>query len=95
VGICPAASQIRFGYASNGWHQVATAAMTFKTNTFYHLKIEAAGSRIRVFVKDTNSPALDVTNSTFGSGMVGVRIYSIDGNQCLSGYSNLVVQEFR
>jgi hypothetical protein len=46
-------------------------------------------------VKDTNSPALDVTNSTFGSGMVGVRIYSIDGNQCLSGYSNLVVQEFR
>lgn len=95
AGICPAASQIRFGYASNGWHQVATAAMTFNTNTFYHLKIQAIGSRIRVFVKDTNSPAMDLTDSTFGSGMVGVRVYSRDGNQCLSGYSNLVVREFR
>jgi hypothetical protein len=38
---------------------------------------------------------MDLTDSIFGSGMVGVRVYSRDGNQCLSGYSNLVVREFR
>ena len=94
VGISAADSQLQFGYASNGWYSVTNVPMTFAASTFYHLKVQARGSRIRIFVTDTNQPVVDLRDGTFASGMLGVRDYCTDGNQSLSSFTHLVATEF-
>lgn len=91
IGINSQSSQLEFGYASNAWHAVTNMAMTVAANQFYHLKIEAIGSRIRIYVTDTNQPVLDLVDSNFAGGMIGVRDYCSDGNQSISSFSNLTV----
>jgi hypothetical protein len=93
AGIDAADSELQFGYANNGWHSITNVPMTFAANTFYHLKVQAQGSRIRIYVTDTNQPVLDVQDSNFTSGMLGVRDYCTDGNQSLSSFSHLTATE--
>ncbi|HXA44993.1 MAG TPA: beta-L-arabinofuranosidase domain-containing protein [Candidatus Angelobacter sp.] len=50
IGIDAADSQLQFGYANNGWNSITNVPMTFAANTFYHLKVQAQGSRLRIFV---------------------------------------------
>jgi hypothetical protein len=93
AGISAASGQFIFGYASNGWHAVATAPMTISAGTFYHLKVQAAGSSLKFFVTDTNTPVLSIVDNTFATGMLGVRDYCADPNQSLSSFANLVAVE--
>jgi Beta-L-arabinofuranosidase, GH127 middle domain/Beta-L-arabinofuranosidase, GH127 catalytic domain/3-keto-disaccharide hydrolase len=93
VGINSQNSQLEFGRASNAWHSITNVPMAFTANTFYHIKVQTDGPRIRVFVTDTNDPVLDVQDATFGSGMIGVRDYCTDANQSFSSFSNLAVVE--
>jgi hypothetical protein len=93
AGISAASAQFIFGYASNGWHAVASVPMTIASNTFYHLKIQASGASLKFFVTDTNTPILSTQDSHFAGGMVGVRDYCADPNQSLSGFANLVAIE--
>jgi hypothetical protein len=94
VGVNAGSQQLEFGYASNSWHAITNVPMAFAANTFYHLKIQTLGSRLRIFVTDTNQPVLDLNDSSFGSGMIGVRDFCTDGNQSLSSFAHLVVTEF-
>jgi len=94
VGIDSVDSQLQFGYANNGWHSITNLPMTFAANTFYHLKVQAQGSRIRVFVTNTNLPVLNLNDTNFASGMLGVRNYCTDGNQSLSSFTHLGAAEF-
>ena len=93
VGIDAAGSQLQFGFANNGWNQITNVPMTFVANTFYHLEVQAQGSRIRIFVTNTNQPVVDLQDTNFASGMIGVRDYCPDGNQSFSSFTNLVVTE--
>jgi hypothetical protein len=94
TGISAQNSRLEFGCASNSWRVLTNVPMTFTTNTFYHLKIQTFGSRLRVFVTDTNQPVVDLQDATFASGMLGVRDFCTDGNQSISSFGNLVVSEF-
>ncbi len=93
-GINAAADQIEFGWASNAWHSLATVPMNIASNAFYHLKVQTLGSRIRLFITDTNTPVVDINDGNFSGGMLGVRDYSSDGNQSYSSYANLAASEF-
>jgi hypothetical protein len=94
VGVNAQDARLEFGYASNSWHAITNVQMSFSPNRFYHLKIQTLGPRIRIFVSDTNQPVLDLQDGTFAGGMIGVRDFCTDGNQSLSSFSNLVVNEF-
>jgi len=72
---------------------ITNVSMIFAANTFYHLKVQAQGSRLRIFVNNTNQPVVDVRDNNFASGMVGVRDYCSDGNQSLSSFAHLVASE--
>lgn len=89
VGINSGNGQLEFGCASNSWHTITNVPMSFTANTFYHLKVEAIDSRIRIFVTDTNQPVLDLQDGTFAGGMVGVRDFCTDGDRSLSSFSKL------
>jgi hypothetical protein len=93
VGINPAGSGLEFGCSSNSWNVITNVPMTFAANTFYHLKVQAQGSRLRIYVTDTNQPVVDVQDGTFASGMIGVRDYCLDGDRSLSSFAHLAVSE--
>ncbi|HZT22207.1 MAG TPA: beta-L-arabinofuranosidase domain-containing protein [Verrucomicrobiae bacterium] len=92
VGINAQESRLEFGCASNAWRSITNVPMAFAANTFYHLKVQAVGPRIRVFVNDADRPVLDVHDGTFDGGMVGVRDYCPDAERSLSSFSHLTVQ---
>lgn len=94
IGINSQGSELEFGYASNAWNAITNVPMTLTANQFYHLKVEAIGSRIRVYATDTNQPVIDLVDSNFTGGMIGVRDYCSDGNQSISSFSNLTVTAF-
>ncbi len=93
-GINAAGDQLEFGWASNSWHSLTNVPMPIAANTFYHLKVQTLGSRIRLFVTDTNQPVVDLYDNNFSGGLLGVRDYCGDGSQSLSSYANLVASEF-
>ncbi len=68
-------------------------AMPIAEEHIYHLKVEALGPRIRIFVTDMDQPVIEVNDDSFSSGMIGVRDYCGDGNQSISSFANLSVKE--
>ncbi len=91
AGIDVQYSRLEFGWVSNGWHVITNVPLSVAANTFYRVKVQAFGPRIRVFVGNTNQPVAEVQDNHFASGMIGVRDYCTDGNQSISSFSNLVV----
>jgi len=95
LGINSGSSELEFGYASNGWHEVSNVPMNFTANKSYHLKVQAFGPHLKVFVDHAAGPALDVEDNHFSGGMIGVRDFCTDRDQSLSAYSNLVAKEIQ
>ncbi len=93
VGISPQNSELEFGCASNFWQVITNVPMKFSANKFYHLKVQATGSRFKIFVDGDAQPAMDLNDDHFSSGMIGVRDYGSDGKKSLSSYSNLLATE--
>ncbi|HEY1789856.1 MAG TPA: beta-L-arabinofuranosidase domain-containing protein [Verrucomicrobiae bacterium] len=93
LGINSGSSELELGYASNGWHEIATMPMSFTANKFYHLKIQASGPQLKIFVDHAARPTLGIEDDHFSSGMIGVRDFCTDHEQSLSAYSNLLVKE--
>ena len=93
AGINSRESKLQFGCASNFWYEIASTPMKFAANQFYHLKIQAQGSHIKIFVGDATQPAMDLRNGNFSSGMIGVRDYCPDEKQSLSSFANLMATE--
>lgn len=93
VGINAEKSELEFGCASNSWSVITNVPAVFAANTDYHLKVQAQGSRFKIYVGDAKRAIVDVEDHRFASGMIGVRDYCDDGNRSVSSYSNLVANE--
>ncbi|MGE5599569.1 MAG: PKD domain-containing protein, partial [Bacteroidota bacterium] len=76
VGIYAGDDKVVLGKANGSWTQIAQAAMTIDANVFYHIKVIASGTSIKVYVTDMVNPRIDVTDSSHGSGMIGTRIWN-------------------
>jgi hypothetical protein len=93
AGINSQSTKLVFGYADNGWHEIKSVPMNFTANRFYHLKIRALGTLLQVFVNGSNQAAIEVSDSHFSSGMIGVRDYCDDPDKSISSFSNLSATE--
>jgi hypothetical protein len=93
AGINSKDSELEFGYADNGWHELKTVPMTFAANQFYHMKIRALGSLLQVFINSSNQPAIEVSDSHFANGTIGVRDFCEDPDKSISSFSNLRASE--
>ncbi|MDR3459631.1 MAG: glycoside hydrolase family 127 protein [Verrucomicrobiae bacterium] len=93
VGLSPSGANLQLGYANNGWHSLTNVSMPFAANTAYHLKVSAQGSRLRIFVNGADLPAIDLRDTTFSRGMIGVRTYCTDGDKSVSSYANPAAHE--
>lgn len=93
AGISAEHGWLTLGCVSNSWRAITNVPMTFATNTTYRLKVEAKGPQLRVFVNGAKEPVVDVRDSTFRNGMVGVRLYCPDGDRSISSFSELSAVE--
>lgn len=93
AGINAERSELEFGYASNSWNAITNVPMTFAANRSYHLKVQARGTRIKIYVNGAPDPVVAVDDAHFAGGMIGVRDYCGNGDESLSSYSHLAATE--
>jgi hypothetical protein len=70
------AGRVLLGKADNGWTPLASAPLTVRPGQAYHLRVEAVGPSIQVYVDDMAHPRLTVTDTSFTSGANGVRVFN-------------------
>ncbi|MGX6739530.1 glycoside hydrolase family 32 protein [Streptomyces xantholiticus] len=60
-------------------HVIATYPTTVTPGRTYHLKVVASGSNIKVYLNNSTTPAINVTDSTYASGRLGVNTFNGTG----------------
>uniref|UniRef100_UPI003F4978CB LamG-like jellyroll fold domain-containing protein n=1 Tax=Nonomuraea bangladeshensis TaxID=404385 RepID=UPI003F4978CB len=63
------------GRADNGWHELSRVPVTAATGVFHRLKVVAHSGRIQVFFGNAAAPQIDLVDTTFRSGGIGVRTF--------------------
>ncbi|WP_193212332.1 RICIN domain-containing protein [Luteolibacter marinus] len=74
AGIKPGSGVI-LGRMNNNWTLLQSSPMTIANGSTHHLRVVAAGSLIKVYCDDMNTPKITVTDTTFASGSCGVRAF--------------------
>jgi arylsulfatase A len=78
AGINANTKVVTFGRAVDGvWALLGQKAKQIDTNTAYLVRVVANGPQFKVFVDDTVSPLLTVSDSTFDGGLIGLRANNI------------------
>jgi hypothetical protein len=93
AGINAGRSELEFGCAAHSWSVITNVPMPITANTAYHLKVRAVGPHLQIFVGDNHQPVVDVNDSRFSGGMLGVRDYSSDGDRSFSSFTGLAATE--
>ena len=75
AGISAASNQVILGKANGNWTPLRLVSMSIAENTWHQVRVEAKGSLIKVFVNDMETPKITFEDSSFKSGMIGVRCY--------------------
>jgi hypothetical protein len=78
------AEGVVLGSMNYNWVMLAHESLPIATNTWHHLKIVVKGSRIQVFVNDMTIPQIDINNTLFTTGQIGVRAY-----WCATAFRNI------
>ncbi|MEU7869216.1 glycoside hydrolase family 32 protein [Dactylosporangium sp. NPDC049140] len=68
--------------------EIAVAATPIVAGRYYHLKVVAAGSRIRVYLDHGANPVIDATDTAYTSGRLGLNVFhgtAILANPTLNG----------
>lgn len=80
-------SFITVGRVDNNWNELARATLTgFDANKTHRLKVQAKGPIISVFLDDMIVPKLQVKDTTYRTGMNGIRTH-----QTLALFDNIAI----
>jgi hypothetical protein len=69
-----ASGRVVLGKADGRWTPLASAPI--RSGGRHHLRVEAVGSTIKVYVDDMSAPRITVTDTSYASGANGVRVFS-------------------
>lgn len=87
VGISTVNNNVVLGKADGSWHSLSTAPVDLNPDQWYHVKVVAKGTNIKVYVGDMTTPRIDFSDASFASGSIGIRSWST-----LARWDNLSVQ---
>jgi intracellular sulfur oxidation DsrE/DsrF family protein len=73
IGLSP--TSVILGKQNYNWAQLTSASGTYDLQTWYHIKVVANGSNIKVYVGDMQNAKIDYTDTDpFIAGKVGLRV---------------------
>ena len=76
AGINAERGVVVLGKSDGSWTSLQEVPMNIAANNWHQVRVEAKGANIKVYVNDMNTPKITVTDTSFTSGMVGVRCYN-------------------
>lgn len=75
------------GVVSQAWKGLTTTNMPIAVGTTYHMRVTVIGANIRVYVTDMVTPKITWSDSTWSTGLVGIRVmYTV------AGWDNMTVE---
>jgi hypothetical protein len=72
-----ASGRLLLGKADNGWTPLASVPVTIRPGVPYHLRVEAVGTSIRVYLDDMTTARIAVTDASHTSGANGLRVFHV------------------
>ena len=93
AGISTERNEVILGKAAHQWFPIKTAPMKIDPGKPHRIRIEARGTKIRVFVNDQSQPKLEAEDADYQTGMIGVRRYNTRGDQNAAGFSALKAEK--
>jgi hypothetical protein len=87
AGLNDGADAVVLGRMNGSYTALAAAPVSIATNSWHHLKVTTSGPSISVYVDDMSTPKINATDTTFPSGLVGVR-----ANYTNASFDNTVVE---
>jgi hypothetical protein len=75
AGLNSSDGKVELGKANGAWTSLKSANMTLNAGQWYHVRVVAKGSNIKIYVDDMATPRIDYDDSSFRSGITGVRAY--------------------
>ncbi|KAF1732444.1 LysM domain-containing protein [Beauveria bassiana] len=70
-----ASGWVVLGRVNNGWNQIGRSNASIPKNTWQKLRVRAIRDSIEVFLGSGRTPLITARDATFGSGLVGTRVY--------------------
>ncbi|KAM3490965.1 hypothetical protein MY3957_005742 [Beauveria namnaoensis] len=70
-----ASGWVVLGRVNNGWNQIGRSNASIPKNTWQKLRVRAIRDSIEVFLGAGRTPLITARDATFGSGLVGTRVY--------------------
>lgn len=76
AGISVERGSVILGKSNNAWTELLSAPLQLKAGEIHHIRVEAEGSKIRVYVDDFENPKIETEDADFSEGYIGVRRYT-------------------
>jgi hypothetical protein len=80
---------VTLGKANGSWTPITFEPIAIVPNQVYHMKVTAVGSSIKVYIDDMDTPVLDVVDTSYISGAIGMRTWNLAAE-----YDNVSVKEY-
>ncbi|MBN2487149.1 MAG: glycoside hydrolase family 127 protein [Bacteroidales bacterium] len=68
--------EVILGKANNSWSHIKSANLAINPSATYHLRVQAIGTEIKVFVDNMDVPVITANDNQFKTGYIGLRQYS-------------------
>lgn len=68
---------VQLGKENYSWTELARVAHSININEVYHLKLIVDDSNIKIYVNDMDTPVINIMDSSFSMGSVGVRVFGV------------------
>lgn len=76
VGLDSENNKVELGKANGSWHALISSPVDIDVDRWYHIKLVANGTNIKVYVDNMLTPKIDYSDASFSSGSVGLRSWS-------------------
>lgn len=76
VGIEPSVKSVVIGKSDNRWIPIAWQSAPVFADKDHHLRVEAKGSEIRVWLDHSAEPLISIHDESFTEGVIGVRSFA-------------------
>jgi hypothetical protein len=87
IGIDSSSYHLQMGKMNNSWTELKLVSTPIVTGRVYHMKVEAYGSSIKVYIDNMTNAKMEVIDTSYTSGSIGIRTY-----QASAAFDNIAVK---